>query len=300
LTSINVKSMYEAPCAFHAQMPAHFTEQHDYILDSLMAWPSDDQRARQYCRRRLVDQYAALQDAAERVPMITVIPGFIEAKRLCWEFLDGWSGILNLPAKDDLDRDHHSLRTRGHQVGATFCILYWCQASHATQLAQPISLNRVWKWIEQYGSLWIPLYTTKDRLDEDWEQFKPVAHLWAADFAFHWLGFAKQTHAYFASQWQNEIVPMLPHGALEERPEEVDRALAIVKNVDDINHRLRYLFTFARHFQEFGLSFTSKRSRKPLLDRDRLLLLEDVPDWGIPFPEVELPDEWIESMNTII
>jgi hypothetical protein len=165
---------------------------------------------------------------------------------------------------------------------------------------QPISLNRVWKWIEQYGSLWIPMYTTKDRLDEDWEQFKSVAHLWAADFAFHWLGFANQPHSHFASQWQREIVPMLPHNALASHPKEADQALAVIEKVDYINHRLRYLFTFARHFQDFGLAFRPKRSRKPLLDHDRLYLLEDVPDWGIPFPEVELPEEWVESMNTII
>lgn len=291
--------MFEAPCAFHAQMPAHFTDQHQDRLDALMTWPSNDRRAMQYARRRMVDQYAALQEAESRAPLLTTSPGFLDAKRMCWEFLEGWDGILSLPAKEELEAEYDALQSSGRRAGATFCILYWCHQSHATQLNRPISLSQVWKWIDQYGAAWVPIHATKDRLDEDWEQFKPVAHLWAAEYAFFWLGCWNQRDSYFASQWQSEILPMLPREDLDSHPDEVNRVIAIMDRLDRLNHRLKYVFSFAHQFQEFGFAFTPKRSRKPLLDRDRLVFLEEVPDWGIQLPVVEFPDEWIDSINSI-
>lgn len=75
--------------------------------------------------------------------------------------------------------------------------------------------------------------------------------------------------------------------------------LDMIQQLDAINHEMQHLLSYATHFQSFGLAYTAKHARKPLLNRDSMLLMEEVPEWRFLLPRISLSDDLIASFNAV-
>lgn len=282
LPSINIRALYEAPSRIDERLPYHFTERSGLLLFVKMLWPRDTTRQMQAFRRMSLPY----QTLFEKSLAIVDDPLLLQATEFNWTILGGWEGISELPSKIEIKGEIARHTTKGRNAGAALFFLHCLHTHHAPQLQKILSLNNVWAWMERHGELLLGHPVKKDLLDDDWEHYRDVAHLWAAEFLLGTLGStvppSHDLRTAFTGSASGDMNPDL---------------LGLIQEMDTLNHSTRHLLTCAAHFQLFGLTYTTKHARKPLLDGTSLLRVEEVPEWGIELPRVPLPDDLIASFN---
>jgi len=286
LTILNIKAIYEAPRLLSDQAPSCFTDVALYLMNAIMSWPRDGVRQKQYlqiCCAPYQPLYLKILLENPSIPQDSI---FATCFRALHSLVGDINEILDLPSKSLIDNELQQNRLRGRNAGMALFSLYCLNASHKHQITKNISLTNVWHWLESNGQTLFGLSLKKDQLDADWEDFKNVAHLWAADVVYDLIyknrpidGVMTQ---FFTAQKQDKISPEL---------------INLAHVVDMVDHKYKYIFSYANLFQYFGLSYKSKHSKKCLLDSDDLYLVDEIPDWNIELAQVLFADPLVKSFG---
>lgn len=284
MPTISARALYEAPVLSHEQLPHHFTDRAALLLLVKMLWPRDAARQLQAFRRMCLPYQALF----EKCLAVTADPLTHQVLDTNWIILGGWEGIADLPSKREIDSEVAQNAVKGRNAGAALFFMHCLHTHHAPQLQKILSLNNVWAWMERHGELLLGHPAKKDQLDDDWEHFRDVAHLWAAEFLLNAMGSSVPPSHSLKAAFAEAVSGDLDQDLLD-----------MIQQLDAINHEMQHLLSYATHFQSFGLAYTAKHARKPLLNRDSMLLMEEVPEWRILLPRISLSDDLIASFNAV-
>lgn len=284
MPTINIRALNEAPSHIDESLPYHFTERSGLFLFVKMLWPRDAARQLQAFRRMSLPY----QNLFEKTLAIVDDSLLHQATEFNWTLLGGWEGIADLPSKREIDSEVAQNAVKGRNAGAALFFMHCLHTHHAPQLQKILSLNNVWAWMERHGELLLGHPAKKDQLDDDWEHFRDVAHLWAAEFLLNAMGSSVPPSHSLKAAFAEAVSGDLDQDLLD-----------MIQQLDAINHEMQHLLSYATHFQSFGLAYTAKHARKPLLNRDSMLLMEEVPEWRFLLPRISLSDDLIASFNAV-
>lgn len=248
-------------------------------LFSVMCWPQEPEKVKGF----LGVEFFRLMEQVDAQPQLKADPDFIQGLELIRKQLGGWASISNMPRSDEVIADLKNRMMRGNWVGGTLCMAYILRENHSMQIEGEISLRRLWTFLFQTRSQFFQKPPKREALREAWDEFKSVAHLWAANF--------------FVNQWMAETLidrtkESLVHSGIHSPTQEMVTERTLSQYV-------QLMLPLANVFQDFGLTFKPSRSRKSLLDPDRLWTLEDVPTRSFPFPTITLSDQTLEIFNDV-
>ncbi|WP_243304662.1 hypothetical protein [Geothrix oryzisoli] len=246
-------------------------------LFSVMCWPQEPEKMKGF----LGVEFFRLMEQADAQPQLRDNPDFIQGLEFIRKQLGGWTSISNMPKSHEVFADMKNRMMRGNWVGGTLCMAYILRKNHSGQIEGEISLRRLWTFLFQTRNQYFPKPPKKEALREAWDEFKSVAHLWAANF--------------FINQWMAETLAdrtkeSLVHLEIQSPTQETVTEIIL-------SHHVPLVLALAKDFEEFGLNFKPSHSRKPLLDPERLWTLEDVPNRSFPFPKIILSDQILEIFN---
>jgi hypothetical protein len=248
---------------------------------AVMGWPRDLEGRQAFLRVAYLQALADMEDLSPWTgPPDPALRRLIEGRR---ELLGGWSALMETPpAREVLDEAaRRAIRAEG--AGATLWLTYLLQARYADRVG-PISLRKVRALLTRKGSPFFPEPPGLRALNEAWDQFQPVAHLWAARFVLRtWpvpdvlldlerdLAALHRLKGALPSQWQADTLFLVHHGP--------------------------HLLALAKALQDFGLGYVPRHAHKPILDPEGFWTLADLPAWPVHLPEVTLPEELIERFD---
>lgn len=243
----------------------------------IMCWPSDEVRRMAYLKHEYFDQLKRMDE----MPLLKEDPllvGFLEEFRT---MLGGWGALADLPPNSELLDEMKARAVKGAWVGASLCLTYMLQTNHTKQIERGVSLRKVWAFLFRTGDRFFNTPPEKDALKDAWDEYKSVAHLWAA--------------AYYIELWAKEEV--FKKG-ITDLPLPQDKALRKwTLSTAATSLWLRSAIPLARRFQDFGLSYKPTFAKSPLLDKGLIWSLEDVPDWPCPSMDARLSDDLLEIFN---
>ena len=241
---------------------------------SVMCWPGDVKRQEAYQYWRAQESFAAV----DSIPVQHGDDQFLWLNELSRVYRNATRGFViqaGLPSYEALRRESGDRIVRGIWAGATLCIAYLLHKDYAERGPFEISLTRIWGFLFRSKQDFFSHPPRKESLKEAWGEFKDVAHLWAGLFFFnHWMAVEAlqcvELDGTSGAATQKRIVHAMG-----------SRDLAVTTKA---------ILVLAREFQEFGLGFTPKRSGNPLLDPNGIWRVEELQDWGISFPSIQLSD----------
>lgn len=243
----------------------------------IMCWPNDEARRMAYIKHEYFDQLKRMDE----FPFLKEDPllvGFLEVFRT---MLGGWSALADLPPNSELLDDMKVRTIKGGWVGASLCLTYLLQTNHTKQIQGGVSLRKVWAFLFRTGNQFFSTPPEKDALKDAWDEYKSVAHLWAA--------------AYYIELWAKEEV--FKEG-LTNLPLPQDKALRkLTLSTAATSLWIQSAIPLAKRFQEFGLSYKPAFSKRYLLDESHIWTLENLPDWPCPSTDARLSDELLEIFN---
>ena len=246
-------------------------------LRAVMCWPRDEQ-ARMTFHRLL---HLQLRSDWEQAPHLADDPLFIKLFARDWQAFGGAEAFLETPPYQTVMDEAERRSTRGEWAGATLCLAHLLHTRYADRLEGPISLRKVRALLARQGSPFFQELPGPRALNDAWEEFQPVAHLWAGSFFVgQWLG-ATLREAVAADMVARSHLPPPTW-----QPSDLF-----------LSHLGWAILSLATTFQEFGLAYLPKHARKPLLDPEQLWRLVDVPVWPVAIPAVDLPAELLERFD---
>lgn len=259
-----------------------------YWLLSEMCWPDAPAKSEAF----FGTYFAAVIDHAMRTLPFKEAhsspgePGGMEAfHELVQSLTGGWQAWVNLSRPGSVLDDFRNRLTQGRRAGAILCVLYLLHMQHADQVKE-ISLNRVCDFLSTKGNGFLNPYPAYDTLKDDWDRYKPAAHLWAGLF-FAEHAMPRQTVAALAQTDTS-------HGKLL-----ADLDLEAMGRI--ARPMGRVMLSMAARFQAFGRDLRPPRvpKAKRLLELEPYWTLANLPDWGTAYgPETRLSDQQLALYET--
>jgi len=190
-------------------------------------------------------------------PEILELPEMMQYLKTVRLSIGGRETLCALNSEKAIDEEINKITSQGQLCGIIVTIAYWLvEVANRADLA---SWNRIVYWMEKDSKNWEQSFT-KTEIVESWKKYETVAHFWAA-------------HMYLGGFWHSKAT------------------FPVVTENEEMGQNLAY----SKTFQDFGLCYKAKGSRKTLLNPD-ILHKFDVPYRGEcsfgPFP-----DEWIKTLE---
>lgn len=244
-------------------------------LQILMCWPSDVEQQNQALRATYLNTLGIVEAKTPREKDFWTYFKGMEPHR---KRLGGWRALAEAPPLSEIEAAMEARTKDGLIAGGMLRLLHALHAQ-AIPLAGGPSLNKIVDFLRQHGeSIFQQNRTfTKANLMAIWNEYKPVAHLWAAHVSL-----------------VHKHCPVRPEkdSLLDPAYQAFDRQLAAY---------IHRLYCMAKHLQEFGLTFKAKGSaaeKKNLLDPETCLLLGEVPQWKrYRMPTFLFPEGWVDALK---
>lgn len=252
------------------------------ILTSVMLWPDDGNRRREFILGETLDEQLLFLDGPPELREHPTLRDHLERMR---DLFGGWNELLNIRAKGERGDEVKKRTLDGVRAGTGLLYLFWLDRNHAGQLSGRPTLGQVQALMSRMDDQIFGVPTSRSQLQEAWRHFHPVAHLWGA----------------FAFTRTLEVEEMLGGGQLVDwftRSEYyAPEGVPLIAHLDEEDVRMRHMLVMAQMLQEFGLRFVPNRRRAPLLNSEEIWYLDHFPEWETEFPDMRFPPPLLEILE---